>query len=154
MKIKLVILELNLLVICFATGCICKHVPKEQKLGDCTNNILRFRMTITNFPPYQFVLGMPKGATNQLSFHGELIVIQSADTVAKIPIDSHEMTPCNWLSGLDGYILTWSGTNRADRLNGLLLQGKTYNIEVRFSETPPSVGSLWFGSMEKVCSAL
>jgi hypothetical protein len=91
-------------------------------------------MTVQEFPPYRFVLGMPQGKTGRLSFRGEVILSQSTGTVARAQIGSDAITPCNWLDGLSGYILTWGRTNRADRLESFLTRGQTYDVEVRFSE--------------------
>ena len=35
------------------SGCR-KEVPVAHRLADCTNNTLRFQMTVREFPPYQF----------------------------------------------------------------------------------------------------
>lgn len=81
-------------LIAFASlsGCVCKDVPVERRLADCTNSTLRFQMIVQDFPPYQFVLGMPQGATSQLSFRGEVVVSQSTGTVARVLIGSDAMT--------------------------------------------------------------
>ena len=131
------------------SGC-CKDVPVEHRLADCTNSTLRFQMTVQEFPPYQFVLGMPPTATGQLSFRGEVVVSQSTGTVARVPIGSDAITPCNWLAGHSGYILTWGRTNRTDRLQSFLTRGQTYDVEVRFSEQPPPESSFWLSAMGRV----
>jgi hypothetical protein len=133
----------------FLGGC-CKEVPVAQRLADCTNSTLKFQMTVQHYPPYQFVLGMPQTSTGQLSFRGEVIVSQSTGTVARLPIGSHDITPCNWLDSHSGYILTWSRTNRAERLQTFLVRGQTYDVEVQFSEQPPPVSSFWLSSMGRV----
>lgn len=127
-------------------GC-CKHAPVEQRMVDCTNSTLRFQMTVQHHPPYQFVLGMPQTSTNQLSFRGEVIVRQSTGIVSRVPIGSESITPCNWLPGHSGYILTWGRTNQGERLASFLSRGQTYDMEVRFSNPPPPVSSFWFTSM-------
>ena len=124
--------------------------PVEHRLADCTNGTLRFQMAVREFPPYQFVLGMPQGATGQLSFRGEIIVSQSTRAVARVPIGSEDTTPCNWLPGLSGYILTWGRTNPTERLESFLTRGRTYEVEVRFSEQPPPESSLWFSAIGRV----
>ena len=133
----------------FFSGC-CKHVPVEHRLADCTNSTLRFQMTIQEFPPYQFLLGMPQTASGQLSFRGEVVVSQSTGTVARVQIGSDAITSCNWLDGLSGYILTWGRTNRADRLESFLRRGHTYDVEIRFSEQPPPESSFWLSAMGRV----
>src|SRR5947208_1384237 len=85
-----------LVVAAFLGGCVCKDVPVAQRLADCTNSTLRFQMTVKDFPPYQFVLGMSQTATGQLSFRGEIIVNQNTGTVTRVPIASHDITSCNW----------------------------------------------------------
>ena len=122
----------------------------EHRLADCTNSTLRFQMTVQEFPPYQFVLGMPLGATGRLSFHGEVVVSQSTGTVARVPFSSDAITSCNWLDGHSGYILTWERTNRTDRLQSFLTRGQTYDVEVRFSEQPPLESSFWLSAMGRV----
>jgi hypothetical protein len=104
---------IGLLVVAGLSGCVCKDVPVEHRLADCTNSTLRFQMTVQEFPPYQFVLGMPQNATGQLSFRGEVVVSQSTGAVAHVQISSDDITPCNWLTGHAGYILTWGRTNRS-----------------------------------------
>ena len=78
-----------------------------QKLIDCTNNLLTFQIACPNLPPYQFLLGALAPETNGLTIR------QGNRPVARIPIASSDLTPCNWLhqATLDGYILTWSRTN-------------------------------------------
>ena len=137
------------LLAAFVTGCVSKDVPKDQKLADCTNAITRFQMAVQHSPPYQFVLGLPLGETS-FSFRGEVVVNQSTGTVARIPISSDALTPCNWLRGHSGYILTWSRTNHGETLESFLVSGKTYDVEVRFSEQPPPKSSFWLSSMERV----
>jgi hypothetical protein len=129
------------------SGCSGKDVPVEHRLADCTNSTLRFWMTIQEFAPYQFVLGIPQTTAGQMSFRGEVLVSQSTGTVARLPISSDDVTPCNWLSGLSGYILTWNTTNR---LESFLTRGQTYDVEVRFSELPPPESSFWLSAMGRV----
>jgi len=131
------------------TGCIHKDVPNEQKLVDCTNGTLRFSMTVQDYPPYQFLLGESRMATGTVSFRGEMIIGQSTGIVAQVRIGSNDMTPCSWLDreGLRGYILTWSRTNQ---LRSFLIRNQTYDMEVRFSEEPPSACSLWLSTMRRV----
>lgn len=131
-------------------GCVCKDVPVEHRLASCTNSTLGFQMTVQELPPYQFVLGMPQTATGQLSFRGEVVVSQSTGTVARIPISSDTLTPCNWLDGHSGYILTWGRTNRGDRLESFLTRGQIYDMEVRFSEQPSPESSLWLSAMRRI----
>lgn len=132
-----------------SNGCFYKDVPVAHKLADCTNSTLRFQLTVQDYPPYQFVLGMPQGSTNQLSFRGDVIVSQSTRTLAKVQIGSDTITPCNWLPGHSGYILTWNRTNQAGGLNSFLTRGQTYAFEVQFSEPPSPDSSFWFSAMGK-----
>jgi hypothetical protein len=106
-------------------------------------------MAVQHDPPYQFLLGLSAASRGELSFRGEIIVSQSTGSVARIPVDSHNVTPCNWLYGCSGYILTWGRTNREDRLQSFLAKGRSYNVQVRFSEQPPMASSLWLSSMGK-----
>ena len=129
-------------------GCFCTDAPKQERLSDCTNSVLQFQMTCQHSPPYQFVLGLPAQTTSgPISFRGEILLRQGTGTVARFLIGSHEMKSCNWLPGLDGYILTWQRTNRTERPSDLLTQGQTYDVEVMFSQLPPRDSSLWFSSM-------
>ena len=83
-----------------------------------------------------------------LTFRGEVIIQQSTGTVARIEIASDRMTPCNWLSGREGYILSWGQTNAGEqRLSELLHRGQSYCVHVAFSEMPPADSSLWFSSL-------
>ena len=133
----------------FITGCVGAHVPKEQKLVDCTNSTLHFEMHVQDFPPYQFVLGLPPGI-NPGSFRGELTISQSTGTVARVPVSSDALTPCNWLEGHSGYILTWARTNSGERLRTFLVRGQKYDVQVHFSPPPPLESSLWLSSIRKV----
>src|SRR6185295_6820938 len=99
---------------------VCMDVPKRQKLTDCTNSVLAFTLTCEHSSPYQFVLGLDSSVSKTPAFRGEIIIQQSTGTVATIPIDYHDMTVCNWLPGLDGYILTWNRTNKGERLSEYL----------------------------------
>ena len=126
---------------------VCMEVPKQQKLVDCNTNALAFKMTCDHSPPYQFVLGIGLSPSPPCAFRGEIIIKQSTGTVATIPIGSQDMTSCNWLPGLDGYILTWNRTNAGERLSELLRRGQSYDVSVTFAEGPPSGSSLWFSSV-------
>ena len=126
---------------------VCTDSPKRQKLADCNTNALAFAMTCDHSPPYQFVLGLGLSHTGPLAFRGEVIIQQSTGMVAKIQIGSDHITSCNWLPGLDSYILTWNRTNAGERLGKVLHRGQRYNVRVTFAETPPTGSSLWFSSM-------
>ena len=129
------------------------EVPKQKKLVDCKTNPLRFEMTCDYWPPYQFVLGLPHSATGHFSFLGKVIVSQSTGNVARIPIGSQDVTPCNWLHDdprLAGYILEISRTNSGMALSELLTHGQSYDVQVIFDELPPSESSLWLSSVAKV----
>jgi hypothetical protein len=106
-------------------------IPTTQKLIDCTNNFLTFQMACPNLPPYQFLLGVLHRETNGFSFQGDLSIRQGNTLVARIPIGSSDLTPCNWLhqASLDGYILTWSRTNETERLSELLQAEQVYNVQ-------------------------
>ncbi len=133
----------------FLGGCICREMPVQERLVDCTNSTLEFKMAVQHDPPYQFLLGLSPASPGELSFQGEILVRQSTGAVARIPIDSHNVTPCNWLHGASGYILTWGRTNREERLQSFLTKGQSYDVQVVFSEQPPMASSLWFSSMGK-----
>jgi hypothetical protein len=130
-------------------GC---EVPEEQKLADCATNSLSFAMTVQNSAPYEFVLGVPQSQIKQLSFSGQIVLQQGTDVVARIPISSHDTTPCNWLHStpdLSGYILTFSRTNHGERLSDLLVQKQSYKVHVDFTDPPPAGSSLWLASMKR-----
>ena len=129
---------------------VCMDQPVEQRLTDCTNSTLQFSMSVQEYPPYQFVLGLPQTATGHVSFRGEILVSQATGTVGRVQIRSDDISPCNWLPGLSGYILTWRRTNEADRLESFLTRGQTYDVEVHFIEQPPIESSLWLSSMGRV----
>jgi hypothetical protein len=126
---------------------VCTDVPERQKLAECNTNALAFTMTCDHSPPYQFVLGLGQSHTGPIAFHGEVLIRQSTGTVATIQVGSDHITPCNWLPGLDGYVLTWNRTNAGERLGEVLRPGQRYDVRVAFSETPPTGSSLWFSSM-------
>jgi len=102
---------------------VCTDAPKRQKLADCNTSALAFTLTCDHSPPYQFVLGLGPSHTGPLAFRGEVIIQQSTGTVARIQMGSEHITSCNWLPGLDGYILTWNRTNAGERLGELLRRG-------------------------------
>jgi hypothetical protein len=129
-----------------------RHIPiqKSDRLANCTSNILSFTMAVRHDKPYQFVLGVPHTATKLLNFRGEVELNQGNTLLARIPIGSDDITTCNWLEssqGLSGYILTWSRTNRAERLSEFLSKGYSYEVRVTFSESPPRDSSLWLTSI-------
>jgi hypothetical protein len=103
----------------------CQYVPKAENLVDCTNATMTVEMLVQHHPPYQFVLGLPRGTSNELHFAG-----QATGTVARIPITSRKITSCNWLHGYDGEILTWSRTNRGARLEEMIRRGENYEVNV------------------------
>ena len=126
-------------------GC---EVPEAQKIADCSTNHLEFPMTVQYSPPYQFLLGV-SSPTGQLSFRGEIVLQQGTGVVARIPISSQDITSCNWLPSVDGYILTWSRTNHGERLSDMLVQKQTYDVHVTFGEAPPVTSSLWLSSIKR-----
>ena len=128
-------------------------MPKLEKLIDCTSASVSFPMTVRYHDPYQLVLGVAHDSAGQLNFRGEVQVNQSTGLVARIPISSDDVTSCNWLgskSGLAGYILTWSRTNRGERLDDILVRGQSYSVRVAFSQSPPRDSSLWLSSIGRV----
>lgn len=130
-------------------------IPKREKLADCTSESLSFPMAVRYHDPYQFVLGLPHSSTGPLSFRGEVEIRQGTQLVARIPISSDDITPCNWLDpkpglGLAGYILTWSRTNRGERLSEILVRGQSYDVQVAFAQSPPRDSSLWLSSIGRV----
>jgi hypothetical protein len=147
---RLLAILIGPIVVWSLAGCGIADTPVEQRLADCTNSTIRFQMTVRERPPYQFVLGLPETAPRQFGFVGEIVVRQSTGTVARVPISSQDITGCNWLPGLSGYILTWGRTNRADKLERFLTRGQTYEVEVQFTEPPPPESSLWLSAMGKV----
>ncbi len=126
---------------------VCMEIPERQKMADCNTNTLAFTMTCDHSPPYAIVLGIEPAGPHTNTFGGTIIIKQGAQTVATIPIDSSDMTPCNWLPGLDAYILTWRRTNAGEPLSELLRRGQTYDVSVTFAERPPRDSTLWFSSM-------
>src|SRR5690606_24172125 len=82
-------------------GCFHKATPREQKLADCTTNEFALRVTWPTGELFQVVLGVPYANTNELSFRGELVFRQATRTVARVPVGSHDVTPCNWLDNHD-----------------------------------------------------
>jgi hypothetical protein len=146
-KVVAVLLVLGVIGYFALSHLVCTEIPKRQKLAECNTNALAFTMTCDHSPPYQLVLGLGPSHTGPIAFHGEVIIQQSTGTVARIQVGSDHITPCSWLPGLDGYILTWNRTNAGERLGELLRRGQRYDVRVAFSEPPPSGSSLWFSSM-------
>ena len=108
-------------VVC--ASCMVGLVPEEQKLAEFTTNNLDFSMTVQYSAPYDFVLGVPKSETGPLNFRGEMVLRQSTGVVARIPVSSEDIHPCNWLHSapdLSSYILTWSHTNHGEILDDVL----------------------------------
>jgi len=126
--------------------------PKREKVADCTSSNLTFALTVRHRPNYHFVIGMPR-SSEPPSFRGEIRMLQGTGLVARIPISSDDLMQSTWLHSnpeLTGYILTWSRTNRNERLGNILTRGQRYNVEVSFSQPPPTNSSLWFSSLGKV----
>ncbi len=142
------LIALALAAVVLLSGC-CTHVPVSHRLANCTNSTLRFQMKIPrrDFPPYQFLLALPKTTPSQLSFHGEVVVSQSTGTIAHVPISSDAATPCGWIEGHSSYVLTWGCLNSPTRTSSVLKRGQTYDVEVRFSEQPPPESSLWLSAI-------
>jgi hypothetical protein len=138
-----------LLLAVISSGCFCKATTREEKLADCTTNALAFRVAWPTGELFQIVLGVPYADTNALAFRGELVFRQGTGTVARVPVGSHDVTPCNWLDNqssdphVAGYILTWGRTNVTERLGHLFTKGQIYDVQVRFSESPPKTSTLW-----------
>jgi len=127
--------------------------PREQRLTTCTTNVLDFSMTCEQWPPYQFLLGVPHSATGDFRFRGEITISQTTGMVARVPISSDVVTGCSWLSehgDVAGYILTWGRTNRGERLEEFLSRGQTYHVRATFTEMPPAQSSLWLSSIKRV----
>jgi len=113
--------------------------PKREMVANLTSAKSSFSMTVRHGPPYHFVLGLPE--SSPLNFRGELRLMQSTGLVVRIPISSDDVTACNWLHSnpeLTGYILTWSRTNISDQLGSILARGQRYDVEVTFSQSPPT----------------
>lgn len=142
------LISFALAAIALFSGC-CTHVPVSHRLASCTNSTLRFQMKMprTDFPPYQFLLALPKTTTGQLSFHGEIVVSQSTGTIARVPISSDAATPCGWIEGHSSYVLTWGCLNLPTKPWSVLERGHTYDVEVWFSEQPPPESSLWLSAI-------
>jgi hypothetical protein len=126
--------------------------PRQQRLTNCTTNVLDFSMTCDHWSPYQFLLGVPYSVADDLRFRGEITISQPTGTVARVPVSADAVTWCNWLGHHDlmGYILTWSQTNRGERLEEFLTRGQTYQVRVTFTEMPPAQSSLWLSSIKRV----
>jgi hypothetical protein len=139
-----------ILLALFRVRWVVKEVPVAQKLADCTNAVLTCDFVPTNRPRYHFVLGLPRGRATELRFRGELIISQTNRVLVRIPISSGDIRPCNWLPGMEGYVLTWTRTNEMDRLGALLLHSQSYQLRAEFLELPPTSSSLWFESMRRI----
>ena len=128
-------------------------LPKREKLADCTIQSLSFPISVRYHEPYHLLLGLPHSSPGLLAFRGEVQMRQSTGLVARVQISSDDLTQCNWLDGdpgMTGYILTWSRTNRGERLSDVLVKGQSYDVQVSFSKTPPLGSSLWLSSIGKV----
>lgn len=130
-------------------------IPKREKLADCKSESLSFPLVVNYDAPYNLVLGLPHSSTGLFSFRGVMELRQSTQLVARIPINSDDLTWCNWLEpkpglGLAGYILNWSRTNSGERLDEILRKGQNYDAHITFSQKPPEDSSLWFTSIGKV----
>ena len=92
---------------------------------------------------------MPHKDAQTLTFRGEPVFRQNAGIVTRVPIGSTDVTTCNWLDNrtgaahLAGYILTWSRTNAAERLDRLFAEGQIYGLEAAFTKPPPLTSTLW-----------
>jgi hypothetical protein len=156
-KTVLMVATALVVIALFAIWANCKihriPIPKREKLADCTPGNFLFPLRVRYHEPYQFVLGVAHSTQGPLDFHGEIELRQATGVVARIPISSGQLTPCNWLdreAGLSGYILTWSRTNQGERLGDVLVRGQTYKASVSFSNAPPQGSSLWLSSIGRV----
>jgi hypothetical protein len=131
------------------TGCSLKQVLREQKLADCATNTVYFKLTWPAGQLFQIVLGVPYSETNALAFRGEMVFRQGAEIIARVPVSSEDVKPCNWLDSqkdaphVAGLILTWQRKNETERFDRLLAKGRTYDVEATFSNSPPQSSSLW-----------
>ena len=94
---------------------ITMRVPVRQRLTQITNSSQTFSMICHYRPGYQLLLGVPTEHAGKLNFRGEIVFRQRTNEILRLSIGSDDITPCNWLptdSRLQGYILTWAGTNR------------------------------------------
>ena len=140
---------IGIALLSLCAGC---DVPRRQKLVDCTTNHSDFPMRVEYSAPYYFVLGVPKSNGGQVNFRGELVLRRTNNVIARIPISSKDITPCNWLHSapdLSGYVLGWQRTNSVPKLEDVLVRGETYDVQIAFDEQPPAGSSLWLSSVKR-----
>jgi len=124
-----------------------------RQVGQCTTNVIGFSVSIDRGIPSALVLAVPRSSTNALSFSGEVIVSRATGMVARIPIGTVNLMPCNWIHqrpDLADYILTWNTNKAAGRFFDALSNGEPSNILITFSKVPPPECSLWFSSIKLV----
>jgi hypothetical protein len=126
-------------------------IPVQERLAECTASNLDLTLSVRHRPPYQFLLGVPP-PVSLTEFRGEIWIQEGTNVISRLPVASDNLTPCTWLErrGLAGYILTWSLTNRGERLDDVLTRGHTYRVQVAFSQPPPRESSLWLSSIGKI----
>ena len=71
---------------------------------------IHFQMTVQKSDRHiSLFLVLPATAPKRFDFAGEIFCVRAQARSARIPISSRDITGCNWLPGLSGYILTWDG---------------------------------------------
>jgi len=144
-------LSIASIVAVLAVACVKKDMPQERHLADCTTNHLRFLMVVRERPPYHLLLAMPRtapfdsGGNLALThwrpkFRGEAVLTGVSGKTLRLPLDSDEAESCNWLDrdhGIEAFILG----------SVPLREDEVYEVQITFSEAPPSGSSVWLAGM-------
>jgi len=94
---------------------------------------------------FYLVFGVPQGAAVTENVSGTVAVLSEETLVAEIPFDTKQSTVASWLSKqqLQAYVLNWPPNATPTRLDGRLIPGRDYRVNLNF-QSPPQIGSVWF----------
>jgi hypothetical protein len=141
------------LVVVLFLGCVRKGTPQERHLADCDPIGARFEMVVEEQPPYSILFALPKTVpldaqgrrvplrTNwSPDLRGEIILKDDSGKRTRLEINSAKVKWCNWLErdhGVEAFILCSPSLKR----------GKSYDVEITFSQTVPPGSSLWLSGV-------
>ena len=95
---------------------------------------------------FYLAFGVPQGAASTTeNVTGTVAVLSNETLVAEIPFDTKQSTVASWLSKeqLQAFVLNWPTNATPTRLDGQLIPGRDYRVNLNF-QSPPKIGSVWF----------
>ena len=148
--------------LCFASALaglfffIVQHaeIVRVMRLTNCTNDTVRFQLTVPKGSGFSLVLGTPEltnhtGLMSQeppYPFSGRVRISEPSSSIVEFPVGSDRANSCNWLhrKGIPvGFILTWHLNSYRPGLDRFLAPQKTYDVEVHFDTPPSTNATLW-----------